>query len=144
MRCILVQSPESGGKHQLGLRNGDTHLLLWWFRGRNKFKEIIFICRTIPLGRCPMISHSLPTNLLRKVVIYQNSTQISCSWRSLSSLFCVLDLPQLHLSCCFSTFGWVAISPIRMWVLASKMKIYSALHPQYLVLLCAWHIACNQ
>lgn len=128
MRCLLAQGPESGGKYQLGLRHGAIHLLLWWLRGRNKYKGVMFTRRIIPLGKCPIVSHSLPTNLLRKVVILQNSTHTSHSWRRLSSLLCVLDLPQLHLSRRFATFGWRDVSPIRTWVLAGKRKTSSALH----------------
>ena len=126
MRCLLAQGPESGGKYQLGLRHGAIHLLFWWLRGRNRFKGVMFTRRIIPLGKCPAVSHSLPTNLLRKVVILQNSAQTPHSWRRLSPLLCVLDPPQLHMSRRCATFGWRDMSAIRMWVLAGKMKASSA------------------
>lgn len=119
MRCLLAQGPESGGKYQLGLRHGAIHLLFWWLRGRNRFKGVMFTRRIIPLGKCPAVSHSLPTNLLRKVVILQNSAQTPHSWRRLSPLLCVLDPPQLHTSrrlCNFWLKGYVCyqnVSPCR-------------------------------
>ena len=143
MWCLLAQGPESGGKYQLGLRHGAIHLLFWWLQGRNRSKGVMFTHRIIPLGKCPVVSHSLTTNLLRKVVILQNSTQTPHSWRRLSLLLCVLDLPQLHVTplCNFWLKGCVCsqnVSPCRQDEGFFSCASLCPVPP------CAWHIAWSQ